>query len=233
MLRELPMGVMPEPPQTAVSLPLPNDILDVGLPKRKFVKGSLIKHPDDESDRIYLIEAGRVITFFLGPQGHDVPVLALGPGSFVGDLPVFGHDEPATYAQAAEDTSALVMNQSQFLDTFRTSPEFAEYVAKTLSLRLRHLRQLYIENRLLPMKTRLYAELLRHAVRDDQGRLCIAPPPTHAELANSIASQRETVTKQISQLVKAGVIESSRSMIRVLNEDFFRLEITRSLGSVE
>ena len=31
MLREPPMGVMSEPPQMAVSLPLPNDILDVGL----------------------------------------------------------------------------------------------------------------------------------------------------------------------------------------------------------
>jgi CRP/FNR family transcriptional regulator, cyclic AMP receptor protein len=218
--------------QMAMSIPLPGPLPSGRFPRRQFAKGALIKQPEDRTGNIYLIEAGKVVAFFLGPQGHDVPILELGAGDFVGDLSAFGSDEPATYFQAIEDTLVLVLNQGQFLEALRNLPDFAEFVAKTLCRRLRTMKQLYIENRLLPMKTRLYAELIRHSVRDGRGRLCISPMPTHAELARRIASQRETVTKQMSQLAKMGVIDSSRGLIAITDEAYLRSEIRKALGFI-
>lgn len=56
------------------------------------------------------------------------------------------------------------------------------------------------------MRERLFAELIRLSLRTDTGRIVIAPAPTHAELARRIASQRETVTKQMSALARSGII---------------------------
>ena len=66
--------------RTATLIPLPGLFLGGRFPKRQFAKGSFIKQPDDRSDNIYLIEAGKVATFFLGPQGHDVPFPELEAG---------------------------------------------------------------------------------------------------------------------------------------------------------
>lgn len=217
----------------AISPPLPGSLLGGRFPRRQFTKGTFTKQPEDKTDNIYLIEAGKVVTFFLGPQGHDVSFLELGAGDFVGDLSAFGSDEPATYFQAVDDTAVLVLNRGQFLEALRNQPEFAELVAKTLCGRLLTMKQLYVESRLLPMKTRLYAELIRHGVRDEQGRLCISPMPTHAELARRIASQRETVTKQMSHLAKIGVIDSSRGLITITDEAYLRSEISKALGFME
>jgi CRP/FNR family cyclic AMP-dependent transcriptional regulator len=60
--------------------------------------------------------------------------------------------------------------------------------------------------------------------------LCISPTPTHAELARRIASQRETVTKQMSQLARMGVIDSSDGLITIADEAYFRAEISNALG---
>ncbi|MCT4493024.1 Crp/Fnr family transcriptional regulator [Bosea minatitlanensis] len=217
----------------AIEVPLPAPFLSGSFPRRQFAKGAFIKQPDDRSGNIYLIEAGKVVPFFLGPQGQDVPFKELEAGDFVGDLSAFGSEEPATYFQAIEDTVVLVLNRGQFLEALRTVPEFAELVTKTLYSRLRIMKQLYIESRLLPMKARLYAELIRHAVRDARGRLRIVPAPTHAELARRIASQRETVTKQMSHLVKMGVIDNSAGYIEVADEAYLRSEIGKELGFLD
>ncbi|CAD5280299.1 conserved hypothetical protein [Bosea sp. 62] len=216
--------------RTAALVPLPGLSLGGRFPKRQFAKGSFIKQPEDKTNAVYLIEAGKVAAFFLGPQGHDVPFPELEAGDFVGDLSAFDGDEPATYFQAVEDTTVLVMSQGQFRETVRNLPEFAELVTKTLSRRLRTMRRLYLENRLLPMKMRLYSELLRYGVRDERGRLRISPMPTHAELARKIASQRETVTKQMSQLMKMGIIDSSDGLITIADEAYLRAEISKALG---
>ena len=219
--------------RTATLIPLPGSFLSGRFPKRQFAKGSFVKQPDDKSDNIYLIETGKVATFFLGPQGHDVPFPELEAGDFVGDLSAFGSDEQATYFQAVEDTTVLVMNQGQFRDALRNLPEFAELVTKTLCGRLRTMSRLYIENRLLPMRMRLYSELLRYGVRDGRGRLRIAPMPTHAELARRIASQRETVTKQMSQLAKMGVVDNSDGFVTIVDEAYLRSEIGKAIGVVD
>lgn len=219
--------------RTATLLPLPGSFLGGRFPRRQFAKGSFIKQPEDKTDNIYLIETGKVATFFLGPQGHDVPFPELEVGDFVGDLSAFDSDEPATYFQAVEDTTVLVMSQGQFREALRNLPEFAELVTKTLCSRLRTMRRLYIENRLLPMRMRLYSELLRYGVRDGRGRLRISPMPTHAELARRIASQRETVTKQMSQLAKMGVVDSADGLITITDEAYLLSEISKSLGFMD
>lgn len=202
------------------------------LPRKVFGRGTIIKQPDDSSDSVYLIETGKVQTFYISPQGMDVLFSELTPGDFIGDLSAIDGELPFAYFEAKEDTTTVVFRRSQFLSALRQSPQFAEVVAQTLCSRLRAVNQLYVESRLLPMKTRLYTELLRLSSRDAAGSLAISPAPTHSELARRIASQRETVTKQMSQLVKEGVIDGSRDRIRILDEGYFRNEITNVLGTM-
>jgi len=180
-----------------------------------------------------LIEAGRVVPYFVGPHGQGVSLFELKAGDIVGDISAFGIVDPATYFEVVDDVAAFSLSRAQFFDALRSIPEFAELVARALCLRLRIMERLYVESLLLPMRMRLYAELIRLGHRDAEGMLRISPVPTHAELARRVASQRETVTKQMSTLTKFQVIEYSRDFIAIKDEGYLRSEIHKELGSLD
>jgi CRP-like cAMP-binding protein len=216
---------------TGLEFRIPASFDSAPFQRRSLKKGAIIRHPDDDLNQVYLIESGRIVGLFLGPQGHDVAFPEMGAGDCFGDLSRFSAADPVTYFEALEDSVVLALGREQFAECFRAMPELAELYAATLFRHLLNLKQLYIESRLLPMKARLYAELIRLANRDHRGRLGISPAPTHAELAQRVASQRETVTKQMSQLAKMGIIDSSRSQIVITDEAYLRTEISKSLGT--
>ncbi len=69
------------------------------------------------------------------------------------------------------------------------------------------------------MKHRLIAELLRLAYPAPSvpGQMIVSPPPTHAELAARIASQRETVTRELRALEHTGLIGRRHGAIVLLD----------------
>jgi CRP-like cAMP-binding protein len=71
------------------------------------------------------------------------------------------------------------------------------------------------ELRIFDARTRLYAELLRlsRAATAGDGQAVISPPPTHSELAARVISNREAVTREISKLVKEGLLVRRRGAL--------------------
>lgn len=183
------------------------------LPRRSFEKAAVIKPPDDVSDSVFVIETGRAQCFYMTPQGSDAVFGELGPGELIGDLAAMDGGVPDACYEAIERTTVILFRRDQFLEQLRLSAPFAEAYARRLCTRVRRLNQLYVESRVLPMRERLFAELIRLSMRTDSGRTVIAPAPTHAELARRIASQRETVTKQMSALSRAGIVSLEGQMI--------------------
>ena len=61
----------------------------------------------------------------------------------------------------------------------------------------------------MPVGPRVQAELLRLAlaVGVTDNRAVILHAPTHAEIASRVAARREAVTREISRLTEAGVID--------------------------
>lgn len=199
-------------------------------PLRSYKKGELLLQPEDRSGEVLLIVSGLVRVYFLTPQGDDAFFAEFGAGECAGELSAIDGLDPLTYFEAVEPTRAFAIRRSEFLQLLHDSPDFASAVLRTLCNRLRSTNQRYIETRCLPMRVRLYAELLRLGKAGDDGSVVIAPTPTHLELAKRIASQRETVTKEINRLIRSGIIDSSRQTIRILKPVELQREIWGVLG---
>lgn len=202
------------------------------LPRRSFAQGAILRRPDETPDTVYLIDTGTVRPFFTSPHGLDALFADLSSGDFVGDLTAIDGQSLDIYFEAITETTVFVLRRNQFLEILKNSPDFAWDVARRLCERLRTLNRLYIENRVLPMKARLYAELIRLSSSSDDGEISISPPPTHAELARRIASQRETVTKQISALAKDGILRQSGNKMIIERIDELRHRVSGFLGDL-
>ncbi len=65
------------------------------------------------------------------------------------------------------------------------------------------------------MKYRLYAELIRLSAPRSGGSdmRAISPPPFHHDIANRIGARREVVSRELSALEKAGLIDKTRGAL--------------------
>ncbi len=203
------------------------------LPRRTFAAGEIIRHPDEAPETVYRIEAGIVRPFFTSTQGDDALFSDLTVGDYVGDLTAIDGNRLAICYEAVTDTDVVILKRRQFLDSLRCSPDFALEITRRLCDRLRVLNRLHIESRILPMKARLYAELLRLCDGSLGGETVISPAPTHAELAKRIASQRETVTKHLNQLAKDGILHQIGNRIVVDRISELEKRVSAFLGDDE
>jgi len=200
------------------------------MPRKVFAAGETIRHPDEAPQTVYRIEKGVVRPFFTSPTGDDALFADLVAGDYVGELTAIDGNNLDISYEAVTETSVVVLRRSQFLDSLRCSPGFAFEFTRQLCDRLRVLNRLHIEHRVLPMKARLCAELLRLCRGAAGGEIVISPSPTHAELARRVASQRETVTKQLNQLAKEGVLLRSGRKLVIRRVEELQSRVDEFLG---
>jgi CRP-like cAMP-binding protein len=106
----------------------------------------------------------------------------------------------------------------------RENPSVAEYLLRRLAGLVRGLSERVIDLSTLGVQNRIHAELLRLAreagVTGNTAR--IDPAPKHTDIASRVSTYREQVTRELSALVKAGILERGEHALVIL--DLARLE---------
>ncbi|HEY0515795.1 MAG TPA: Crp/Fnr family transcriptional regulator, partial [Solirubrobacteraceae bacterium] len=103
--------------------------------------------------------------------------------------------------------------------TVTTHPDVARKMLLIMTGHIRSLTDRVREFTTLGIHDRLARELVRMSrpERGAENRAIITPPPTHAHLAGLVGTRRETVTKELRTMVKAGLVETRRGAIVLLD----------------
>lgn len=192
---------------------------ELNLRERRFARGTMLVMPHDNEGSVYVIRHGRLRVFTPTKHGTDVFLAELGAGEIVGEVAAISGRQAVSVVEATEETHSYVFSPQAFLQVLRTCPDGALQVMQTLCDRLNSMNRRHIEYVTLPMAARLAAEFSRLARRGRDGILRIECPPTHAELAEKIGSQREAVTKEIRNLARRGILKASRVSIEIIRPD--------------
>lgn len=195
------------------------------LPRKRVAAGALVMRPETELESVYFVIDGRIRLYRLTPSGEQVFQGELGPGDCLKCPKILFQHECHAFAEAIIDTTLEVLPKLLFDRLRRDSMLFNQILVRELSDQMADLDRRLYENSVMPMKVRLHAELLRMSRRRRDGALIISPPPTHQDLACRIGSQREAVTKELTQLERDGVLTRSRTVIRLIREKALRKEI--------
>jgi CRP/FNR family transcriptional regulator, cyclic AMP receptor protein len=96
-----------------------------------------------------------------------------------------------------------------------THPTFAWMLLEHLSAQLRRMTERVFEYSTLVVRKRLIVELLHRAEKAAlvDGEVSISPAPTHSELAATMSTHREAVSREMSDLAKRGLIEKRGSRL--------------------
>lgn len=179
----------------------------------------------DADDRsVYFIVSGRVRATMYSRAGRQVTFGDQAAGEFLGELSAIDGQPRALDVIALESTLVASLTPAAFAQLLREQPAIVDRVLRRLTRLLRDTSERVIELSTLGVQNRIHAEVLRLAakagIRANTARL--EPAPKHADIASRVSTNREQVTRELSHLMKIGLLGKDGAALIVL--DVKRLE---------
>lgn len=159
--------------------------------------------PQPERDEAILILTGRAQEVAYGRDGAMLLLHLLGPGDLFGDL--LGSSDAMSQVEAIDHGRGAHFASATILRLMESYSCVGLAISRQLTRRLAGLRQRMVETALLSVTGRICSELLRRSA--DQPDRTIRPMPVMTELAVSVQSTRETVSRTVSQLERRGIVK--------------------------
>jgi len=183
----------------------------------------IIAHGDSDCDVFFLLEGRARVTLF-SEDGREIAYREIAPGEIFGELAGIDGKARSASVVALEATRVARLTGTAFRDIVINHPAFAWVLLEHLSAQLRRMTERVFEFSTLVVRKRLILELLRRAeeVGPVNGQVSLSPAPTHSELAATISTHREAVSREMSVLAKRGLIEKRGS--RLMLHDLAVLE---------
>lgn len=168
----------------------------------------IIAHGDSGCDVFFLLEGRARVTLF-SEDGREIAYRDIEPDEIFGELAGIDGKARSASVVALGASRAARLPATSFRDVVHRHPTFAWMLLEHLSAQLRRMTDRVYEFSTLVVRKRLILELLRRAEENGpvDGQVAISPAPTHFELAATISTHREAVSREMSALTKRGLIE--------------------------
>lgn len=179
----------------------------------------LVAREADDRD-LHMIVAGTVRVTSYSAAGRETSFRDLSEGTSYGELSAL--DGAPRSADVVAVTPALIASlpPADLRALLREEWVVNERVLLRLTDLVRRLTDRVVELSTLSVQQRICRELLR--VAREGGGSRIDPAPKHAELASLVSTYREQITRELSALVKGGVL--ARDGAALVVKDMARLE---------
>lgn len=193
---------------------------------REFARDQVIFAMFEPADGLYVVASGRVKVCISSAEGKELIIATLGPGQVFGEMALLD-DEPRSASVVAQlATNAYRIRRQEFSRLLDAHPSIGRKLLRELSLRLRRANAQVESLVTLDVVGRLARYLIDLARQHGQilGNGWVAVRrPTHQDIANSIGTTRETVTRLMADLEQRGLVVNEGKM-SYLKEEVLRRE---------
>ena len=176
--------------------------------------GSITYSPEETVADV--VESGLVRIFVRSADGRQASFAYVHARSFYGAPTILGVGMP-TSAQTLTETRLLRLDARHVFALFEEDLEVAKALAHVMASRISQAARLVTVRSLGTVRERLAYDLLERAsdqlLRGSASSLRV----THEELAESIGSAREVVSRTLAELRRSGVVEARHGVVSVEN----------------
>ena len=190
------------------------DDLDTQCSWRRVTSGQWLIDYQDASNDVFFVASGSVYVT-IHSAGREVLLRQINAGEFFGELAAIDGQPRSSGIVAATDVTIARMPASIFRTAIHAHQSVCDRLLEILARQIRTLANRVNEFSTLDVRYRIYAELLRlsRAEPGQADRAIISPPPVHAEIAARVSTRRETVSRELKALERAGLIERRRGAL--------------------
>jgi CRP/FNR family cyclic AMP-dependent transcriptional regulator len=184
--------------------------------KKSFSKNCLIFCEGDPAGPLYIILSGKVRVFLDSESGKTVTLSIQKSGSYFGELSLLDDRPRSASIVTLEPTLCAMIPKKAFVAWLAANPEDASLaVMRGLTRLIRSLTDNVRGLALSDVYTRLAKTLHELAVVQND-ELLILDKISQQELANTIGSSREMVSKIMKDLTNGGYLSIKGKVIRIL-----------------
>jgi CRP/FNR family transcriptional regulator, cyclic AMP receptor protein len=191
---------------------------------RRFPRGDALFHQGDDPGMVLIIHSGRIKVSVVTPDGHDVMLGYLQPGTVLGDLAALDGEPRSTTAIAIDAVEALGVPMLAFRTLLDERPGIMRALALIAAQRLRLADRQRVEFAaydVLGRVARRIDELAESGTETAEG-IEIDAGLSQEDLAAWTAASREAVSKALGAMRTLGWIETRRRMIVVRDRGALR-----------
>ncbi len=192
-------------------------VAEVAVP-RHFDADEVVFREGDASDTCYVIRSGYVRAIREHADGRSITLANFGPGDFFGELAMFDDERRSATVEALQDTDAIGILGGDMRRLLREHPDISVKLLAALGRRLRETNERLARQSFQTVQSRVAAVLsqLVNSAQDegasDRDVLIIA---TQADLAQLAGSSRESASRFLAVLERAGIISQGRGKLVV------------------
>jgi CRP-like cAMP-binding protein len=179
---------------------------------RSIDAGGVLFLKGDPGDALYAIRRGQIRIATGTGAGRRLTLNLLGSGDVFGEVALLDGRPRTADATAMEPTELFMVRRRDFIDLVEHRPVFAIRIIELLCQRIRWMSDRMEESVLLPLPARLARRLV--ALSEDYGADLHV---SQEELAVFVGATRESVNRQLQHWKQKGLIELSRSRIKLLD----------------
>ena len=169
---------------------------------KKLGKDVTIFHAGDPADAVFVVASGRVKVVITSSDGKEFILTVLGAGQVFGEMALLESAPRSASVVTLSTVEVLVINRSDFQRLLDSNPRISQRLMAILSRRLRRANAKMESLAYMDVAGRL-ARYLLDLARDHGQRLgngwVVVRRPTHSDIAHSIGTSRETVSRLINE----------------------------------
>jgi CRP/FNR family transcriptional regulator len=192
-------------------------VAQVAVP-RTFRAHQVIFREGDASDTCYVVESGHARAVREHADGRSIALAHFGPGDIFGELAMFDDELRSATVEAIEEVDAIAILGADMRRLLREHADISYKLVIALGRRLRETNERLARQSFQTVQSRVagvIAQLVEQARAEgaDDGDVLVVC--TQAEVAQLAGSSRESASRFLAVLERAGIVSQGRGRLTV------------------
>jgi len=192
-------------------------VAEVAVPRR-FEAGEVVFREGDQSGTCYVVRSGQARAVRDHPDGRTITLATFGPGDIFGELALFDDERRSATVESLGQTELIAILGGDMRRLLGQHPEIAVKLLVALGRRLRETNARLARQSFQTVQSRVatvLAELVASARAQGQADGDVLITATQTDLAQLAGSSRESASRFLAVLERAGVITQGRGKLIV------------------
>ena len=194
-------------------------VAQVAMPRR-FDAGAVVFKEGDEGSTCYIVRSGRARAIREHPDGRSITLAHFDSGDIFGEMAMLDGERRSATVEATEATEAIAILSGDMHRLLREHPDISVKLIAALGQRLRDTNERLARQSFQTVQSRVAAALAQlvavaRAAEKGGPEADVLITATQAELAQLAGSSRESASRFLAVLERAGIITQGRGKLTV------------------